>query len=98
MSENMNKRELSLDEMDKVSGGVDILMDGSVVSEAEAYNMAMSLISAFGYDVAAEMFCKMTQLDPYESKRVHRGDLSDKENMKLLVHRCVQIYSKEHGY
>ena len=98
MSENKNMRELSLDEMDKVSGGVDIYCNGTTKSDDEVYDMAMAMVDAFGYDVASATFCKMTGLDPYESQRVLRGDLSDKENMKLLVHRCVQIYKKKHGY
>ena len=92
------KRELSLDEMDKVSGGTDILMNGNVVSEAEAYNVAMALFDQFGYDIAAEMFCTMTNIDKYEIKRTRRRDASDKESMELLVYRCAQIYDKGHGY
>ena len=100
MSENKDIRELSLNEMDKVSGGTDVLVNGTVWSEGEVYDLAMSMVDAFGYDVAAATFCEMTGLSPYESKRVHRGDLSDKENMQLLVYRCMQIYDniKDHGY
>ena len=66
MSENMNKRELSMDELDKVVGGTDILVNGNLVSEAEAYNIAMALVDQFAYDVAAEMFCKMTKISTNE--------------------------------
>ena len=98
MSENKDMRELSLDEMDKVSGGTDVLVNGTVKSEGEVYDMAMALVDAWGYDIAADMFCKMTGLDPYEIKRTRRVDASAKENMQLLVYRCMQIYDKGHGY
>lgn len=98
MSENKNMRELSLDEMDKVSGGTDILMNGNVVSEAEAYNVAMALVDQFGYDIAADMFCTMTKISKNEIKKTHKGGCSDKENMQLLVYRCMQIYDKDHNY
>ena len=98
MSENNGKRELSMDELDKVVGGTDILMDGNVVSEAEAYNVAMALVDQFGYDIAADMFCTMTKISKNEIKNTHKPGCSEKENMKLLVYRCAQIYSKEHGY
>ena len=100
MSENKDMRELSLEEMDKVSGGTDVLVNGTVWSEGEVYDLAMSMVDAFGYDVAAATFCEMTGLDPYEIKRTHKGGCSDKENMQLLVYRCMQIYDniKDHGY
>ena len=98
MSENKDMRELSLDEMDQVVGGTDILMNGNVVSELEAYNVAMALVDQFGYDIAADMFCTMTKIDKYEIKRTRIGGESDKENMKLLVYRCAQICSKGHGF
>ena len=102
MSENKDMRELSLDEMDKVSGGTDVLVNGTVWSEGEVYDLAMAMVDSFGYDVAAATFCEMTGLDPYESKRTHKGGCSDKENMKLLVYRCMQIYDniakKGHSY
>ena len=86
------RRELSMDEMDKVVGGTDVLVNGTVKSEGEVYDLAMSMVDAFGYDIAAATFCTMTGLDPYEIKRTHKGGCSDKENMKLLVYRCMQIY------
>ena len=98
MSENKDMRELSMDEMDKVVGGTDILVNGNLVSEAEAYNIAMALVDKFSsYDVAAEMFCMMTKISTNEIKREYRSGASNKENMTYLFHRCVQIYSKAHG-
>ena len=93
----LGTRELSMDEMDKVSGGTDILINGNLLSEAEAYNIAMALVDQFAYDVAAEMFCKMTKISTNEIKREYRSGASNKENMTYLFHRCVQIYSKTHG-
>ena len=92
------RRELSMDEMDKVVGGTDVLVNGTVKSEGEVYDLAMSMVDAFGYDIAASTFCTMTGLDPYEIKRTRKGGCSDKENMQLLVYRCMQIYDKKHGY
>ena len=97
MSENKNMRELSMDEMDKVVGGTDILVNGNLVSEAEAYNIAMALFDSWGYDIAADMFCTMTKMSKAEIKNTHMSGCSEKENMKLLVYRCMQIYDKAHG-
>ena len=90
------KRELSMDEMDKVVGGTDVLVNGTVKSEGEVYDLAMAMVDSFGYDVAADAFCTMTGLDPYEIKRTRKGGCSDKENMQLLVYRCMQIYDNIH--
>ena len=98
MSDNMNIRELSMDEMDKVSGGTDILWNGTSKSEAEVYDLAMSMVNNFGYDIAAQAFCTATGISQYEIKRTRKGGLSDEENMKLLVYRCAQIYDKGNGY
>lgn len=98
MSENKNMRELSMDEMDKVSGGVDILVNGTIMPDDEVYGVAMAMVDAYGYNAAAAAFCKMTKLDPYEINRTYNSGCSDKENMEFLVRRCVQIYSKGHGY
>ncbi len=98
MSENKGMRELSMDEMDKVSGGTDILMNGNVVSELEAYNIAMALVDTWGYDIAADMFCTMTKISKAEIKNTRMSGCSEKENMKLLAYRCAQIYSKGEGY
>ena len=73
-------------------------MNGNVVSEAEAYNVAMALVDQFGYDIAADMFCTMTKISKAEIKNTHMSGVSEKENMKLLVYRCAQIYSKGEGY
>ena len=93
-------RELSMDEMGKVSGGTDVLVNGTVWSEGEVYDLAMAMVDSFGYDVAAATFCTMTGLDQYEIKRTHKGGCSDKENMQLLVYRCMQIYDNiaDHGH
>ena len=92
------RRELSMEELEQVSGGTDVLVNGTVMSEGEVYDLAMSVVDAFGYDVAADAFCTMTGLSPYEIKRTRKGGCSDKENMQLLVYRCMQIYDKGHGF
>ena len=58
----------------------------------------MALFDTWDYEMATDMFCTIIKLDPYEIKSTSRGGLSDKENMQLLVDRCVQIYSKGHRF
>jgi len=51
------KRELSLDEMDKVSGGADTFCG---MNEREMYDMFMGLTEQLGFDYAYKMFVNMT--------------------------------------
>lgn len=78
-------RELSMDEMDKVSGGVD------PAYEAEAYKLGMTLIEQFPYDIAASVYCEMVGISKREAITYNIGGNSDKENMKLLINRHMKI-------
>ena len=78
-------RELSLDEMDKVSGGVD------PAYEAEAYKLGMTLIEQFPYDIAASVYCEIVGISQREAITYNIGGNSDKENMKLLINRHMKI-------
>lgn len=79
------KRELSLDEMDKVSGGVD------PAYEAEAYKLGMTLIEQFPYDIAASVYCEIVGISQREAITYNIGGNSDKENMSLLINRHMKI-------
>ncbi len=95
-------RELSMDEMDKVSGGTGQWVNGVYMDEGAINDYANVLINNYCYDVAAEMYCKTFGLSPREIKDTHNGGVSDKENMKLLVYRHMQILDnlekKGHSY
>ena len=91
------KRELSLDEMDKVVGGVDPEF------EAQAYKLGMTLVDAFPYDVAASVYCDMFGISQREAKNFATiGDASDKDKMSALINRHMKILDnieeKGHSY
>ena len=79
------KRELSLDEMDKVSGGVDPEF------EEKAYNLGMAMVGSFPYDVAASAYCEIFGLSQREAIDFGKGGGSDKDKMGALIHRHMQI-------
>ena len=90
------KRELSLDEMDKVVGGVD------PEYEAQAYKLGMTLVDAYPYDIAASVYCDMFGLSQREAIDFGKGGGSDKDKMGALIHRHMQILDhleeKGHSY
>ena len=94
MSENKNMRELSMDEMDKVSGGADgVYINGLYVSEEELYQTAHMLTNAVGYDNAADFLCQQYGISTNEKSK--RGDYSDIQRIDLLVNRIIVIHSKD---
>ena len=94
------RRELSLDEMDKVSGGNvgGITVNGIWTSEDEINEMWGQVVNAVGYDVAGDLFCDTYGIAKYEATRVRRGDASDQENMALLIDRLMKIYDNIDEY
>ena len=90
------KRELSLDEMDKVVGGVD------PEYEAQAYKLGMTLVDAFPYDVAASVYCDMFGISQREAKNFATIGGSDKDKMSALINRHMKILDnleeKGHSY
>ena len=57
------KRELSLDELDKVVGGYYIPQTDE--EKKQLIDLAYALTDSFGFDVALEMFMKTTGYDTY---------------------------------
>ena len=85
MSENKDMRELSLDEMDKVSGGAQpiIYHIGQCTSEEDinyyVYTYIASIEKSFGKDIAADIIKK--QIPSYDIERYYRsGDLDTLHN------------------
>ena len=86
------KRELSLDEMDKVSGGADgAWINGVFMSEADLNSLGQYWTDQFGYDIAAHMFCELTGISKREIKDCNCGTGSDKDSMSVLVNRYMKI-------
>ena len=94
-------RELSMDEMDKVSGGTGQWVNGVYMDEGAINDYANVLINNYCYDVAAEMYCKTFGLSPQEIKACKRSG-SDADSMSVLVYRHMQILDnlekKGHSY
>ena len=96
MSENKNMRELSLDEMDKVSGGWESLrsVDGQYYTGAQIGALAYSMVDAFGWDIAGETICKMFGVSPNEARNIKRGDITDRDRMDILLATIGQIMDR----
>ena len=85
------KRELSLDEMDKVSGGWgsennphEINIEGAKVDEATFNNLIMHVMDSFGYDVALEVAQDLTNY-PFVEEGRHTSRKSNKGNMEQVL-------------
>ena len=64
-----DKRKLSLEEMDKVSGGGGGLaagVDGKGYDFDFVVTLGQSMAEGFGFDVAADTLCAMFGINPYE--------------------------------
>jgi len=86
------KRELSLDEMDKVSGGNQgleyyTLIDGSKVTETELTHSFQTLTAQIGYDAAAVMFCEMTGLS---KQSIHDSS----QDINILLNKFYNMQDK----
>ena len=92
------KRELSLDDMDKVSGGVDgvTASNGKYFTKKELLEFARDLTQTVGYDVAGKMICEMFGLAPNEPKKQCCSD--NVERMNGLINRIFSIISSGGGY
>ena len=92
------KRELSLDDMDKVSGGVDgvTASNGKYFTKKELLEFACDLTQTMGYDVAGRMICEMFGLAPNEPNMQCGSD--SVERMNGLINRIFSIISSGGGY
>ena len=101
MSENKNMRELSMDEMDKVSGGGDgkgyaAAIDGKGYSEDFVLSMGRNMAETFGFDVAADTLIAMFGLHPHEKDKC--GGSNDVERIEVLVNRIFTINEHVQDY
>ena len=84
-------REVSMDEMDKVSGGwgsennpLEININGAQVDEATFNNMVLEVMNSFGYDVALEVAQDLTNY-PFVREGMHTSRKSAKGNMEQVL-------------
>ena len=94
------KRELSMDEMDKVVGGENcleyyVLADGSYITEGALTDSFRGLVPIVGYDVASVIFCEMTGLSVADAS-MYSG--TDMEKMNLLLNHFYTNQDNGGGY
>ena len=84
-------REVSMDEMDKVSGGWgsennphEININGAQVDEATFNNMVLDVMNSFGYDVALEVAQSLTNY-PFVAEGRHTSRKSAQGNMEQVL-------------
>ena len=95
MSENKNMRELSMDEMDKVSGGYIPQTDEE---KKQLIDLAYALTDAFGFDVALEMFMKTTGYDTYRDGVGVKGGGTDRDKMGVVLNGYFTMLDAGGGF
>jgi hypothetical protein len=83
------KRELSLDDMDKVNGGASwdtINVYGAEMTEAEFNNMMLTMTEQFGFSVAMEVFQDVTGLGKGAAVGSGISAKTDKGAMNVVLH------------
>ena len=90
-------RELSMDEMDKVSGGADGMCDrnGKYYSEQQILDLARSMTMNFGYNMAFDTLTTMFNIS--KTEKSHNGSKTDIQKIEELVYRMMQIADKIEG-
>ena len=94
MSENKDMRELSLDEMDKVSGG-GYYIPQTDEEKKQLIDFAYALTDSFGFDVALDMFMKTTG---YETYRYGVSGGTDREKMGVVLNGYFIMREAHGGY
>ena len=87
------KRELSMDEMDKVVGGIFIPQTDE--EKKQLIDLAYALTDSFGFDVALEMFMKTTGYDTYRDG-VSGG--TDRDKMGVVLNGYFTMLEAGGGY
>ena len=93
MSENKNMRELSLDEMDKVVGGIFIPQTDE--EKKQLIDYAYALTDSFGFDVALDMFMKTTG---YETYRFGVSGSTDRDKMGVVLNGYFTLLEGDDGF
>ena len=99
MSENMNKRELNMDEMDQVSGGANkiIYHIGQCYNTDDIYSFVYGYIAGieqgFGKDVAADILAQ--QFSPSDVNQYYRNRQS---TLNTLFNFLCQQFESGWGY
>ena len=88
------KRELSMDELDKVSGGTTVT--GNYVDEETMYDLYMALTRLYGYDTAHQMFMAQTGYVTYE--HCPPCDGTDEEKMGVVLCNYWKMVERKNGY
>ena len=87
------KRELSLDELDKVSGGI---WFPEPEEEASFQQMFLDITATLGFDVAHELFMETTGYVTYAHRAF--GDATDAEKMNIVLQGYWNLRDQEKGY
>ena len=93
MSENKNIRELSLDEMDKVSGGYVPKTDEE---RKQLADMFYAMTDSYGFDVALGMFVQTTGYKTYSAGV--KGGGTDRDKMGVVLNGYFTMLDAGGGY
>ena len=87
-------RELSLDEMDKVSGG-GYYIPQTDEEKKQLIDLAYALTDSFGFDVALDMFMKITGYDTY---RYGVSGGTDRDKMGVVLNGYFTMREAHGGF
>ena len=88
------KRELSMDELDKVVGGY--YVPNTDEERKQLIDYAYALTDAFGFDVALEMFMKTTGYTTYSNGV--KGGGTDRDQMGVVLNGYFTMLEAGGGY
>ena len=94
----ISKRQLSDNELDQVNGGVDGIygIDGHYYTEGEIITLGRTTAQSFGYDIAADVLCKLFMLSKTEIKK-HNGSSSSADavgKIDAFISQMFNIYDR----
>ena len=88
------RRELSMDEMDKVVGGIFIPQTDE--EKKQLIDYAYALTDAFGFDVALDMFIQTTGYNTYRNGV--KGGGTDRDKMGVVLNGYFTMLDAGGGY
>ena len=93
---NHGRQALSDDTAEQVVGGElnGLYLDGRWTPKEDVYTLFLNMTDIYGYDIAANVFCKMTGFATNEINKAYSGMGTEKEGMYALITQCFTTFDK----
>jgi len=103
-----DKRELKMDEADKVVGGMvipgpeknTVLINGVLVNEVDFNDAYQALVSQFGFEIALDQFRRNTGFECTETRSTYgwNGNYSGHDKMDVILRQFWKIMNGEKSF